>query len=109
MATSPLARLHVTLFPVAILMGAAIAWLDTRPSWDDTGVTAGLLFVSATILGALAPTRPWLWALAIGLWIPAMAIVKAPSWSSAAMVIVLAIPFVGAYFGTLVGRLLRRA
>ena len=32
---------------LALGAGCAIAWVDTRPSWDDTGVTAGALLVAA--------------------------------------------------------------
>jgi hypothetical protein len=43
---------------VALLLGGIIAWVDTRPRWDDTGVTAGALLVVAG-LAALAGVRWW--------------------------------------------------
>jgi hypothetical protein len=58
------------LLPAAILVGIAIAFIDSRPSWDDTGITAGLLFLGAAFFAFLASNRPWLWALAVGIWIP---------------------------------------
>jgi hypothetical protein len=39
--------------------GLAIAWIDTRPEWDDTGITAGLILL-ASGLGSLAGIQPWL-------------------------------------------------
>jgi len=42
-----------------LLAGLAIAWMDTRPGWDDTGITAGALALCAA-LGALGGLRPWL-------------------------------------------------
>jgi hypothetical protein len=43
---------------LAVLTGIAIAWIDTRPGWDDTGVTVGLVFLFSALWGALAPKRP---------------------------------------------------
>jgi hypothetical protein len=30
---------------LALVAGAAIAWVDSRPNWDDTGITVGALFL----------------------------------------------------------------
>jgi hypothetical protein len=54
------------LLIVALALGAAVTYVDSRPTWDDTGVTAGALFVISGVLGFLGPKRPWLWALALG-------------------------------------------
>lgn len=43
----------------ALAAGLGIAWADSRPTWDDTGVTAAAI-VSAAGLAALAGVRPWL-------------------------------------------------
>ena len=37
----------LALAAVALGIGFAIAWLDSRPTWDDTGITAVLLFVTS--------------------------------------------------------------
>jgi hypothetical protein len=74
------------LFTVAVSLGLLLGYLDSRPTWDDTGISAGLLFISSGILGALGPRRPWLWALCVGIWIPLFGI------------------FAGAYGGMLVRR-----
>jgi hypothetical protein len=42
----------------AVLAGGVIAWVDTRPGWDDTGVTAGALLMVAGI-AALSGLRWW--------------------------------------------------
>ncbi|MEP6638462.1 MAG: hypothetical protein ABJC39_03865 [Chloroflexota bacterium] len=47
--------------------GSAIALIDSIPGWDSTGITAGLLFVSAGVAAAIGRDRPWLWALLVGL------------------------------------------
>lgn len=39
---------------LALIAGCALLWIDTRPGWDDTGITAGLLCLSSaavTLLG----------------------------------------------------------
>jgi len=92
-----------TLFAVAIALGLLIGYVDSRPTWDDTGVTAGVVLITTAILGALAPQRPWVWALSVGLWIPIFGIVGSSNYGS---LIALAIAFVGAYSGMLVRRAL---
>jgi hypothetical protein len=59
----------------ALGLGLVVALVDTRPGWDDTGVSAAAVFVVAAVFGATRPSRAWLWALAVGLWIPVLGIV----------------------------------
>jgi hypothetical protein len=96
--------LYRGLLVVAIACGIAIAYVDSRPTWDDTGVTAGAMMLVAGILGLLGPRRPWLWAFLVGIGIPAYAIARAPSLGSLAMLLVLLFPLVGAYAGVAVRR-----
>jgi hypothetical protein len=49
---------------LALCAGLAIAWIDTRPHWDDTGITVGLLVI-ATALISLLRVPPWLVALLV--------------------------------------------
>jgi hypothetical protein len=80
----------------ALASGAAIAWIDSRPTWDDTGITAGMLFVVSGLFGVAWPRHPWIWALLIGAWIPLVAITHHQSpWS----LLVLGFTFAGAYVG----------
>jgi hypothetical protein len=80
----------------AAALGMAIAWVDARPNWDDTGITAGALFLSCAILGAVSPKQPWQWALAVGLWIPLTALLWTHNYGA---VIALVPAFLGAYLG----------
>ena len=91
---------------LATLVGLAIAYVDSRPRWDDAGITAGSMLVSAGLFGLIAPQRPWLWALAVGIWIPAYAFVRTWSVGSLGLLVVLAFPFAGAYLGMAVRRAL---
>jgi predicted LPLAT superfamily acyltransferase len=88
------------LLASALSLGAGffIAWVDTRPSWDDTGVTAGMLFLAAAA-SAFARTPFWLAAIfAVG---PILAFELAGGWG-----VLLGVPF--AVAGAAAGALLRR-
>ena len=89
------------LLPLALALGGLITYIDTRPAWDDTGVTAASLLVTAGVLGFLGPSRPWLWALALGIWIPVLGLIEAQNYST---LLALAVAFVGAYGGMAIRR-----
>lgn len=81
---------------VAVLAGLFSAYVDSLPNWDDTGILVmGLLLVSG-LLTLLGGRRPWLIALAVGLWIPLHDIYLS---HDPRMLVVLLIPLVGAYVG----------
>ena len=42
----------------SLVVGIGMAWVDTRPTWDDAGVTAGLLLLVAGFAAA-AGVRWW--------------------------------------------------
>jgi hypothetical protein len=84
---------------LALVAGGAIAWVDSRPGWDDTGVTAGLLFLAA-LLCAL-PTRRW-YVVAIVVALP-LIVVERRSIGTAS-VVVLGIAMAGAAVGSAIGK-----
>jgi hypothetical protein len=81
---------------LAVACGLLIAWVDSRPAWDDTGVTVGTLLLAAAFFAALRPRRPWLWALAVGGWIPVLGIIQSHNYGS---LIAPAVALFGAYLG----------
>ena len=84
------------LLLLAIGLGLLFAFVDTRPNWDDTGITVGAIVLSCASLGALAPERHWLWALAIGAWIPIFNIALAGNFGAlAALVVAFAASYAG--------------
>lgn len=93
--------LFAPLLLLAIALGLLIAWVDSRPSWDDSGVTAGMVFLTAAFFGALGPARAPLWALAVGIWIPLFGIILHQNVGS---LLALAVAFLGAYAGALTRR-----
>ena len=55
-----------TLAILVIALGGLLAYFDSRPTWNDTGVMAGGVFLSRALLAAASPHYPWFWALAVG-------------------------------------------
>jgi hypothetical protein len=86
-------------------LGLAIALIDARPTWDDTGITAGVVLLTAFIVSALAGRRPWLFALLVGIWVPAITVVNGGDPVS---LLALAFALAGAYAGYAVSALWRR-
>jgi hypothetical protein len=97
--------LHRALLVAAIVLGVAIAYVDARPGWDDAGISAGAMALVAGGLGLLGPRKPWVWALGVGIWIPAWAFARTPSLHALPILLVLAFPFAGAYLGMAVRRM----
>ena len=98
------ARRDIFLSIAAVIGGALIAWVDTRPNWDDTGITAGLLILAAGS-AAVAGLRPW----------QAATLVAGPlivaEWRNLGLglLIVLALTLAGACVGALIRRALAGA
>jgi hypothetical protein len=84
------------LLLAAIVIGLLIAFVDSRPSWDDTGVTAAAVFLACGLFSALRPQQPWIWALAVGVWIPLVGVAVTHNLGS---LLAIAVAFVGAYGG----------
>lgn len=86
----------VFLVVLAILCGATITFIDSRPTWDDTGITAGAILLTTAVFSFLSPRRWWVWALAIGFCIPAVGILRANNYAS---LLALAVALIGAVVG----------
>jgi hypothetical protein len=65
--------------------------LDSRPGWDDTGVTAALLLLAAALIAAIDGHRPWSWALLVGLPLPVIELTGSGSVASIAALLFAAI------------------
>jgi len=99
--SSNLERLPPRVWIASILTlaaGLAIAWVDTRPTWDDTGITA-VAVVLIAFGGSVAGAPFWLAALCVA---GPMLAAELPKGAG----VLMAIPFalIGAYVGTLVRR-----
>ncbi len=94
------------LLALAVAAGLFIAYIDSRPTWDDTGITAGAILLSSGLLTLLGYRRPWLIALVVGLWLPVYEIYKSNNFSLPNLIlfplVILLIASIGAYGGWLV-------
>ena len=92
----------VSIVPlIGLLVGIGIGFFDSRPGWDDTGVTAGAVFLVAAVLGAARPRVSWLTGLAVGLPVLAMNALLHSNFGSA---IALGIGLAGAGVGYAIGK-----
>ena len=84
------------LLVIAVVAGLFFAYVDSRPTWDDTGILVGAILLTCGLISLLGFRRPWLLALAVGAWIPLRGILITHNFGS---ILALVIAFVGAYGG----------
>jgi hypothetical protein len=84
------------LIGIAAIVGLFSLYVDTRPTWDDTGVLAFGILLICGLLALIGFQRPWLLALVVGVWIPLHGILITHNYGS---VLALLIAFIGAYAG----------
>ena len=96
-------RTHFALLvSTALMLGALIALVDSSPGWDDTGVSAAKVLTASGLMGTLHPQRAWVWAFAVGSWIPLLGI--AFDRFNYASLLALVFALVGAYAGAFFGK-----
>jgi hypothetical protein len=88
----------IGLFLLALAIGVLVGWVDSRPTWDDTGITVSILLLMSIGFGAAQPRFAWLMALALGIWVPIFGILLTHNSGS---LIALAITFFGAFLGAI--------
>lgn len=81
---------------IGIILGTSIAYIDTRPHWNDDGMSVLMILVVSFICGCISSQKTWLIALAVGIWIPLFNIVLDYNYGS---FIALIPAFIGAYIG----------
>jgi hypothetical protein len=87
------------LLAIAVIAGLFFAYVDSRPTWDDTGITVGIILLTSGLLALIGFQRPWLLALAVGLWLPLYEILTTHAYAS---MVALVSAFIGAYGGWVV-------
>ena len=88
--------LNWLLFVVLLVLGWFAMFVDSRPTWDDTGVLAFGILTVCGVFGVLRPKHPWVWAFAVGMWIPVHNILAHHGYSS---LLALGFAAVGAHLG----------
>jgi hypothetical protein len=92
-------RRQAILLAIGVASGLGLAVLDSLPSWDDSGILAGAMLLASGVLGLAGARPPWLLGLAVGAGIPVRAIVAG---GDPRIAVVLIIPLLGAYGGSLI-------
>lgn len=77
--------------------------LDSRPTWDDTGITVGCVFLAAALLATIRSRAAWLIAFAVGT--PVLAF-NAALHGNVGSAVAIAIALVGAGIGYVIGKTL---
>jgi hypothetical protein len=101
-------RMHLmqkVLLGIAFLSGLFITYVDSRPTWDDTGITAGAILLVCGLIALIGYQRPWLLALAVGAWIPLYGILASHNFGA---IIALLIAFIGSYAGWVANIVIRK-
>ena len=86
---------------LSLALGCAIGFVDSRPTWDDTGITAGSIFLASLVVSAARPRSAWLTGLLIGVPVFAFNVALHGGFASAIAVV---IALTGAGIGYLIGR-----
>jgi len=81
---------------LSVIFGISIAWIDSRPTWDDTAITVFMVLITAFACGFIASRKPWLIALLVSIWIPLAGIILT---QNAGGILALVPAFAGAYAG----------
>jgi len=91
---------------ICIIISLFIGWMDSRPHWDDTGITVCSVLFSAFLFGAFGVGRPWLWALILGSGVFLFNVVLHQTYAPA---VAFVFSFAGAYAGYFFKRFFRKA
>lgn len=89
----------------AAVAGSVIGYVDSRPGWDDTGVTAGALLLVAAGLAALRPGTGVVIGVLVGMPVVVFNAVRQGNYGSG---VALATALVGAGIGIVIGKVVRR-
>ncbi|HEY7567300.1 MAG TPA: hypothetical protein VH762_06995 [Gemmatimonadaceae bacterium] len=99
------ARVPLGVVLLALVVGVAIAYVDSRATWDDAGVTAAALFITSAVLAAVSPRAAWLIGFVVGLPVLALNVVLHGNFGAVMGIVV---SLVGAVIGHFIGRAIGR-
>lgn len=99
------ARIPLGVVLLALVIGVAIAYVDSRATWDDAGITAGALFITSAVLAAVSPRAAWLIGIIVGLPVLAFNIVL---HGNVGAIMGIVVSLLGAGVGYFIGRAIGR-
>ena len=73
---------------LSLAIGCAIGFVDSRPAWNDTGITAGAVFLASLGVSAARPRSAWLAGLLIGVPVFAFNVALHGGFASAIAVVI---------------------
>jgi hypothetical protein len=91
----------ILLGAAALAAGIGIGLADSSPGWDSTALTVSSLSIAAALVAWGAGSRPWLWALLVGLPTP---VIEISQGGSTASLVAVGFAGVGAALGWAVRR-----
>jgi hypothetical protein len=89
---------------LALVIGAVIGFIDSRPHWDDTGVTAAMVLLSAAVLAGIWPRLHWQLACCIAIPIVLFNLVTTGRVDA---VVAIVIALIGSALGRAIGTAIR--
>jgi ammonia channel protein AmtB len=101
-----------TVLGAALAAGLYFTAVDANPRFDDTGILAGLIVLTAGALSAVRPRAALIVGMLVGLPIPVVELIRSDfeRWAAlAALGLALAGAFAGAYIGIIVRRTAQQA
>jgi hypothetical protein len=84
-------------FVISLCIGAAIMWIATLPTWENSGIASILILGCSAALAFLNPARAYVFALAVSAWVALMGLIHRNPPALFAIVIGISGAFVGAY------------
>jgi len=100
-----MAPMQKILLILAAAGGITFAVIDALPKFDDMGILAFSILIFSGLLSLVGFRKPWLLALAVGLWIPLHDILSSANFGS---LLALLFALAGAYGGWGIHRLVRK-
>jgi hypothetical protein len=85
---------------IALAIGSVIGYLDSRPTWDDTGITFVTIALGAAALGLLRPRFGIVLGVLLGLTVFG---VESLATGGAAAAVAIVVGMVGGGFGAVLG------
>ncbi|HEY9165987.1 MAG TPA: hypothetical protein VIS48_07490 [Candidatus Kryptonia bacterium] len=92
---------HWAVLVLSVTAGMLVGYIDSRPTWDDTGITVAAIIGTGLIIGFIERRRSWLWALSIAC---GFSVFQLNSNHVSVTLAVLAFSLLGTYLGALVRR-----
>jgi len=90
---------------LSVVTGLSIAVIDSQHNWDDAGITVFMILCTSVLFGYFPYRKPWLFALAVSIWIPIWSILSSGNYGAFFALIP---GFTGAYSGYFLRKIINK-